>query len=726
MNGPESLQQNLVSHPTISSAHYATHIEGSGIAADVAHERGYCSLTSAEALTRLPKLGFSAHVARLGSGLLLPLTLPDDPVPLSQFRPDRPRQDKEGGIIKYEIPHKRPQRLILHPRVLAALRTGTTPLYITEGAKKVDSLISRGAVALGGIGVWSFTVKRSVLEKTRGTPKVLLPDWQGIALQGRPVIICFDSDAALNTDVDQAEAELGALLRAQGAQVSRVRLPAAPDGSKQGIDDFFAHGHTLADVEARIEPLPRPRFDIISAQDLARKHLPPVRYVIPGKLPAGATLFIGRGKDGKSLMAWNIALATATGGKALGLYEVEQGDVLYLAMEDGERRGQQRLFAQMDHLGMQEPPPRLDLHFWSAPRIGEGFMECLDTWVDEHPEGRLIIVDILEKIRPARTNHGMYTDDYHALETLQQFGQRHNIGVLIVHHSNKTTPTDFRDTANGSMGLTGGCDTFWSLHRLADASDATLKMLGREVEQQAIALQFQDGFWTAQGDPTLAHMRTERLALHAVLSASQTPMTPLQIATALDKNLNTVKTLLRKMLLQGVISQPSYGHYALSSFSPSLSVNSVNSINSINSVNSVNSVSNPQKTQEVSEIQPVADPPPGPEEEFTGAGQEFTLAPRVYGEGVGVNSFQPLEINGAYGHKKQEFTEFTPTLRSDAVAVATLAPPDCLPAPRPQPATTQARTPRYCVHTFERGAQSVRCVKCGVVFPEKSHPEQGA
>ena len=36
---------------------------------------------------------------------------------------------------------------------------------------------------------------------------------------------------------------------------------------------------------------------------------------------------------------------------------------------------------------MTPHPPQLDLVFWHAPRIGEGFMERLETWVDEHPEG---------------------------------------------------------------------------------------------------------------------------------------------------------------------------------------------------------------------------------------------------------------------------------------------------------------------------------------------------
>ena len=537
----------------LSPTHRTMLEEGSGIAPEVIAERGYRTLTMTEAATLLPTLRFSAVQSRLGSGLLFPLTLPDDPAPLYQFRPDRPRQDEDGKAIKYEIPLKTTQRLILHPRALAALRDGTGPVYVTEGAKKVDSLLSRGATPLGGIGVWSFTVKRTAAEKKRGAPKVLLPDWQQVALQGRQVIIVFDSDAAFNTDVERAEAELGALLRATGAQVMRVRLPSAPDGSKQGVDDFFVHGHSLADLAALIQPLPRQRFASISAPTLYYKTLAAARWVIPGKLPVGATLFFGRGKDGKSLLVWNLALSTATGGKALGAYDVEQGDVLYLALEDGERRGQDRLEEQMAHAGMTEPPPRLELVFWTAPRLGEGFLDCLETWVDEHPEGRLIIIDILEKVRPVRTRDGVYADDYRALEALQQFGQQHNLAILIVHHSNKSKPEDFRDSVNGSMGLTGACDTLWSLHRVAGAPDATLKMLGRDIEKQELALQFQDGFWTVLGDAETYHLSKESREVLDALGQAGRPLTPKQIATILGLPVVNIRMRLKRMLTRGEV-----------------------------------------------------------------------------------------------------------------------------------------------------------------------------
>ena len=693
---------------SLSPDHRTMLEKDSGIDPTVLTERGYCTLTAPEALTLLPTLRFSAVQARLGGGLLFPLTLPDDPAPLYQFRPDRPRHDEDGKPIKYEIPAKTTQRLIFHPRAMAALGRGTTPVYITEGAKKLDALISRGAAAVGVIGVYSFAVKRTAKEKQRHAPKVLLPDWQAIALAGRPVVLCYDSDAALNPDVEAAEQDLAALLRARGAQVAHVRLPMLPTGGKQGVDDFFAAGHSLADLAALVQPMPRPRFDTISAPALYAKTLPAARWVIPGKLPVGATLFFGRGKDGKSLLVWNLALATATGGKALGTYGVPQGDVLYLALEDGERRGQERLEEQMAAAGMTAPPARLDLVFWTAPRLGEGFLDCLETWVDEHPEGRLVIIDILEKVRPARTRDGVYVDDYRALETLQQFGQQRNLAILIVHHSNKSKPEDFRDSVNGSMGLTGACDTLWSLHRIAGAPDATLKLIGRDIEKQELAMQFQDGFWTVLGEAEAYHLSKESREVLDALTQAGRPLTPKQLASILALPVGIIRARLKRMLARGEVLNYGEGYLPRSAPRPSPPSPSperererehegVTWVTPVTGVMSVTGVT-------LGHNNPDTAP-----ESVTEALQRYTP---VTGGGVTLSETLTPEKDETYSNDMASVTGVTPPVAPKGVFPVVA--PDCLPPPCAHPAT---RT-----ETMDDGSTLVRCLACRyrqVIAPER-------
>ena len=68
-----------------------------------------------------------------------------------------------------------------------------------------------------------------------------------------------------------------------------------------------------------------------------------MRYIVPGFIAEGCTLLAGRPKLGKSWLMLDVGLAVAAGRYCLGDARCEQGDVLYLALEDNERRLQRRI-----------------------------------------------------------------------------------------------------------------------------------------------------------------------------------------------------------------------------------------------------------------------------------------------------------------------------------------------------------------------------------------------
>jgi putative DNA primase/helicase len=86
-------------------------------------------------------------------------------------------------VIKYDQPVGVPVALDI-PSPLEDLMDTTRRLWITEGEKKADALVSRGEVAVALLGVWNW--------KKDGW---MLPEWDRIPLMGRDVIIAFDSDA---------------------------------------------------------------------------------------------------------------------------------------------------------------------------------------------------------------------------------------------------------------------------------------------------------------------------------------------------------------------------------------------------------------------------------------------------------------------------------------------------------------------------------------------------
>jgi hypothetical protein len=115
------------------------------------------------------------------------------------------------------------------------------PLFITEGSKKADALISAGARAvIGVVGVWNWRGRND------DDGLAMLPDWEWVALkEGRQVYVVYDSDILLKQPVALAMNRLGAALRRQGAHVAYTRLPSGPAGEKVGADDFLAAGGTL-------------------------------------------------------------------------------------------------------------------------------------------------------------------------------------------------------------------------------------------------------------------------------------------------------------------------------------------------------------------------------------------------------------------------------------------------------------------------------------------------
>lgn len=110
----------------------------------------------------------------------------------------------------------------------------------------------------------------------------------------------------------------------------------------------------------------------IRASELQSLQFPPIKYVIPDYVAEGLTIFAGRPKLGKSWCCLDWGGAVASGGVAFGSIQCEEGDVLYLALEDNQRRLKSRLekvFPTGDW------PDRLT--FWTeCDRLDRGGFKC--------------------------------------------------------------------------------------------------------------------------------------------------------------------------------------------------------------------------------------------------------------------------------------------------------------------------------------------------------------
>ncbi len=219
----------------LSRKHSHMLLHESGIDPTVAKERGYETVTS-----RAELLDFGKKQRRASPdapALRVPLHSPDGITRLPQIKPHTPRVPG----LKYETPAGAELIIDVHPRMRDRACHGDEPLLVTEGAKTGDAATSRDIPTAVLPGVWAWCVP-----KVR--PYKLRPCWDHIRLVGREVTICFDSDCMAKEGVQLALAALVRCLEERGAAVKVIYLPDAPDGSKQGIDDFLVAGGTIKEM----------------------------------------------------------------------------------------------------------------------------------------------------------------------------------------------------------------------------------------------------------------------------------------------------------------------------------------------------------------------------------------------------------------------------------------------------------------------------------------------
>jgi hypothetical protein len=206
-------------------------LAASAITPDAARERGYVSVDSRKQLQRYAR-GFGSKCPV--PGLLIPLRRKDGSVWGYQYRPDAPRV-MDGKPRKYETPYQQPGGIDVPVAIRGKLDDPSVPLFVTEGSRKADAAVAAGLCCVSLLGVWNW----------RGTSpargKVALPEWHDIALNGRRVVLAFDSDVTRKPPVAKALAQLANYLQTKGAKVEYLHLPDTGDG-KTGLDDYLAAG----------------------------------------------------------------------------------------------------------------------------------------------------------------------------------------------------------------------------------------------------------------------------------------------------------------------------------------------------------------------------------------------------------------------------------------------------------------------------------------------------
>lgn len=310
----------------------------------------------------------------------------------------------------------------------------------------------------------------------------------------------------------------------------------------------------------------------INIGKLMATKFPPLKWIVPDLIPEGLTLLAGPPKIGKSWLTFDLALSVATGGECLKR-DVKEGAVLLLALEDNGRRIQDRMQkvlpyhsqSNWDFIGANLEI--YDTGNWNPLHlIDSGAMEVLDAWRERHDNARLVIVDVLQKIRPpAQSQKSEYEAIYSAMAQLHRWASEHRVSVVVIHHTKKggSQTTDAFEAVSGSMGLTASADSTVILsHDTEGDHDGVLYGRGRDLIEFEEPLSFDDCVWLpVEGVDAMRTTEERREIIRVLNNGPESGMNVQAIAEAIKKNRNAVDQLVRKMKRKGEIRRLARGVY---------------------------------------------------------------------------------------------------------------------------------------------------------------------
>jgi AAA domain len=314
---------------------------------------------------------------------------------------------------------------------------------------------------------------------------------------------------------------------------------------------------------------------LITARELQSKKFKPVRIILSGLIPEGVTLLAGKPKVGKSWLALDVCLAVADETRfVLGEMRPVHGAVLYLALEDNERRLKKRI-DKIVQGGQANWPELLSIHTeWK--RMDQGGLEDIEAWIKEAiekgTEPRLIWIDTLAKIRPiAGRSEQAYAADYRAIDGVQKLAGQYGIGVVFNTHLRKAPSEDDPfDEVSGTLGLTAAADTTIVMKRHSGMVKVYVR--GRDIEEAELAAEFDRNTcrWRIVGGAEDVFRSQERQAIISALKdakdkdGNRAPLSVSEIMAATERtDRHPIDQMLSKMRKAGEVVVAGRGLYTL-------------------------------------------------------------------------------------------------------------------------------------------------------------------
>lgn len=313
-------------------------------------------------------------------------------------------------------------------------------------------------------------------------------------------------------------------------------------------------------VQRQQETYPLPT----TATALLAKTFPPLRCFVDELLAEGFTILAGKPKKGKSYLALDMSLSIAVGRQAFMKFSTEKARVLYVSLEDGERRLQRRLLQIQSNL---KTPDGLDF-LYTFPRLGAGAFEALAHYAQHY---QIIIVDTVGRILPAQSQDRKSLSEYQELTDvlgpIQQLALDNRMAIVMIDHLRKAGADDDLDAIMGSQGKAGAADHALIYSRKGEEKDGVLKVFSRDLEAEKFVLTMVNGHLEFLGKGEVYELDSEQNKIISILEEEARPMALLDIMKALgiqgDTHYKRFRVVMHRLYAEDRVGRTKRGLYRM-------------------------------------------------------------------------------------------------------------------------------------------------------------------
>ncbi len=201
------------------------------------------------------------------------------------------------------------------------------------------------------------------------------------------------------------------------------------------------------------------------------------------------SILAGSPKIGKSWFVLWLCIQISNGEKVWE-YETLKGTTLYLSLEDNLRRLQNRL------VKLTDCPPENMYISTMANTLNGGLDNQIASFMKEHNDTNLIVIDTLQRIREPQNSNNLYGSDYSDIAYVKSIADKYDIAILLVHHMRKIPDNDSFNMLTGSTGILGAVDCAMALVKDSRFENkATLNITSRDEAERQLVVCFDDCKW---------------------------------------------------------------------------------------------------------------------------------------------------------------------------------------------------------------------------------------